>query len=45
MRKISKLVTDDFKPRFELTTSEPLDTGVVLLTYRPARSPASAGPS
>jgi hypothetical protein len=37
--------TDDLRARFELTASEPLDTGVVVLTYRRARSPASAGPS
>jgi dihydrofolate reductase len=39
------LVTDGFKARFELTASEPLDTGVVVLTYRPAQSSQSSGPS
>jgi dihydrofolate reductase len=32
------LVTDGFTSRFELASSEPLDTGVVVLTYRPAPS-------
>lgn len=30
------LVTDNFKARFQLVETEPLDTGVVVLTYRPA---------
>lgn len=32
------LATDGFKARFALTDSKPLDTGVVVLTLRPAQS-------